>query len=399
MPVTRAQAEQEALLTAGRVPEGVRALVRESWVRSRDYGVDPEGTAPVDLDEAALAEHRAAHPMAAVLPVVRRLLVDHAAHEDLVVAISDARGRLLWVEGHAGMRSRCESLAFLPGTRWDEASTGTNAPGVALAIDRPVRIAAAEHWGRVVQPWSCSAAPVHHPRTGALLGALDVTGDNRAASAGALALVEATVAVVERELLLADLGARVPGGGAELTVLTGSGAATYAGVALSTRHAEILLLLAEHPEGLTADQLGVLLDERELDPVTVRAEVHRLRRELPDGLLAARPYRLTAPVPTDVARVRRLLAQGRVDLAVEAVPGPLLARSDAPGVRAVRDELQAQVRGSLLRSGSVGPLLAWAETVAREDVLLWEAARALLPPGPRRDRVEAHLALLQRDLG
>ncbi|MCW2622460.1 MAG: putative phytochrome sensor protein, partial [Frankiales bacterium] len=344
----RTQVHQERVLGGQRgVPEpaAVSALVQDSWLRSSGYGVDPDSAPPVDLVDEALEDHRSAHPMAAVLPVVRRLLVEHAASEDLVVAVTDAAGRLLWVEGHNGLRARCERLHFVAGARWDERSAGTNAPGVALALDRPVRIQAAEHWARQVQPWSCSAAPVHHPRSGVLLGALDVTGDSRAGTAGTLALVAATVAAVERELLLADLGARVPQRQGELQVL---GAPAYCGAPLSTRHAEILLLLAEHPAGLTADQLACALDERDLDPVTVRAEVHRLRRELPAGMLLGRPYRCAAPVATDLDRVRRLLAQGRLDLAVDAYCSPVLPRSCAPGVVAIRNELAQQVRVALL---------------------------------------------------
>ena len=65
---------------------------------------------------------------------------------------------------------------------------------------------------------------------------------------------------------------------------------------LGCRHSEIMVLLAQHPEGLTGDQLSVLLyGEREVRPVTLRAEMSRLRR-LVGPLLRSRPYRLTRPV-------------------------------------------------------------------------------------------------------
>ncbi len=43
-------------------------------------------------------------------------------------------------------------------------------------LDRAVQIRGAEHYNRIVHPWSCTAAPVHDPVTGALLGVIDITG-------------------------------------------------------------------------------------------------------------------------------------------------------------------------------------------------------------------------------
>ena len=90
-------------------------------------------------------------------------------------------------------------MNFVPGADWSEASAGTNAPGTALALDRPVQIFGAEHLARQVTPWSCSAAPIHDPDNGAMLGVLDVTGGNDVATPQSLTLVRATVAAVEAE--------------------------------------------------------------------------------------------------------------------------------------------------------------------------------------------------------
>ncbi|GGM89214.1 transcriptional regulator [Terrabacter tumescens] len=63
-------------------------------------------------------------------------------------------------------------------------------------------------------------------------------------------------------------------------------------IALSERHAEIVALLAEHPGGLDTAALMGLLDGA-TTPVTIRAEMSRLRKRL-GGLIESRPYRLTA---------------------------------------------------------------------------------------------------------
>ncbi|MGL1213361.1 sigma-54-dependent Fis family transcriptional regulator, partial [Vibrio parahaemolyticus] len=74
-------------------------------------------------------------------------------------------GRLLWVEGDRHLRTRTGDMGFVAGANWSEEVVGTSAPGTALTLDRSVQIRGAEHFNRFVQPWSCTAAPVHDPET------------------------------------------------------------------------------------------------------------------------------------------------------------------------------------------------------------------------------------------
>jgi hypothetical protein len=57
-------------------------------------GVDPDGAPPpVDLLDDDLLAYRAAHPLAAVMPVIRRLLVADAEVDQMIVAVTDAADR------------------------------------------------------------------------------------------------------------------------------------------------------------------------------------------------------------------------------------------------------------------------------------------------------------------
>ncbi len=385
----------------GTTATAVRPLILDSWVRSRDRGVDPDSVgAAVVLDDAELKSLRDSHPLAAVVPVVRRLLVQDATETGLLVAITDARGRMLWVEGDPTLRRRAASMRFVEGADWSEAAAGTNAPGTALTLDHSVQIFGAEHFSRSVQPWSCSAAPVHDPRTGELLGVIDVTGGDRVAAPEMLTLVRVTAAAAESELLLRALDARVVAGStARLTLLGRDRPRLHIGgssIALSLRHAEILLLLAERPEGMGADELAVELAEGDLDTVTVRAEVSRLRRAVGAELVGSRPYRLTLPLRTDVAEVRAELACGDRAAAVRACRGPVLPASVAPGVVAVREELRADVRAALLGAPQdTTVLIDWLATPqGRDDTGMWQALLTVLPAGsPMRDRARARVNL------
>ncbi len=63
--------------------------------------------------------------------------------------------------------------------------------------------------------------------------------------------------------------------------------------------------------------------------------------------------------------------------------GPLLEKSDAPGVREARGYLEERLRQSALHAGDADTLLPLAETL-RNDLELWEALHAALPLGDRR---------------
>jgi len=394
-------------LATGRIGPAVRPVVADSWRRSLTGGLDPEtdGVA-APLGTAALEELRRRSPLARTMPVIRRLLVDAAADAGLVVAVSDADGQLLWVEGNHGLRSRAEAMHFVAGADWSEASAGTNAPGTALCTGRAVQILGPEHLMRRVTAWSCTAVPIRDPDTRAVLGALDVTGGTDVAGPQTLALVRATVAAAEAELRIDRLRGQgasraahrsVPPG--RLSVLGRSAARLERGgrtTVLGLRHSEIALLLAEHRAGLSGGQLEAALSEHGLSAVTVRAEVSRLRTVLGEEVLGSRPYALRTPLTTDLQRVRRALEAGRLREAVAAYAGPVLPASAAPGVVEVREDLRLLLRQRLISGGDPEALLAWAQSPdGRDDHGAWAAAAAALPVGSaRRTVVEKHLAAL-----
>jgi transcriptional regulator of acetoin/glycerol metabolism len=147
------RAAHDSLVTGtGHVDDAVRPVVRDSWRRSLGNGVDPDGgTPPLDLLDDDLMAYREAHPLAPVMPVIRRLLVEDAEDDRMIVAVTDAAGRMLWVEGDSALRSRAAGMHFVEGARWAEDVVGTNAPGTALAVDHAVQIYGREHFRRPVR--------------------------------------------------------------------------------------------------------------------------------------------------------------------------------------------------------------------------------------------------------
>ncbi|MFI7059605.1 GAF domain-containing protein [Kribbella sp. NPDC050124] len=156
-------------------------------------------------------------------------------------------------------------------------------------------------------------------------------------------------------------------------------------IALTLRRAEVLALLLLHPAGLTAEQLMLQLYGDEGNPTTVRAEMHRLRNLLGGGVLDTKPYRIIADVSGDVTDVQTALHHGDLTAALELYTGPLLARSDAPALRAERDELDVTVRRAVLDTGDADLLWRFAQTpTGAEDQEIFETLLAVLPPTDHR---------------
>ena len=257
--------------------------------------------------------------------MLRQSLGPVAAASDHLIALSDASGLLLAVDGDRRVRREAaHRLGMVAGARFGEQAAGTNAIGVALATGQAVQVFAAEHYCEHSQWWTCAAAPVHDPAGGRLLGAINLTAPMETVHPHTLGLVAATAALVELSLQPAPRAARRPARRAaprlELAVLGRDRADVRLDgepVHVSLRHSELLVLLAEQPAGLTAEQLALRLHGDEGKPVTARAEISRMRRILP-GCVEAEPYRLAADVESDAGALRARLRDGRV---AEALAG------------------------------------------------------------------------------
>lgn len=399
--------------------DGVRDVVADSWTRMLGAGIAPDRLRPVRaLDDDHLDEVRRTSPLRTVLDDLRGCLAGLADDAEHILVVGDAAGRLLWIDGHERVLEQARAIDFVPGMDWTEGSAGTNAIGTALAVDHAVQIFSAEHFLAAQHPWWCSAAPIHDPVSGALLGVVDLSGPQRTAHPHSLALVMAAAALAERTLRhhaeLAAAREQGPIGRAHpastapaergrlrlltrhepLLAIAGAGPRD-----LSLRQAEALALLALHPDGLTAEQLTLHLYGDDGNPVTTRALLSRLR-EVAGPVLTTRPYRLLPGVTVDAVVVERLLRDGRGEAALAMYTGPLLEASEVPTLRRVRDELDAAVRRVAFRGG-VDTLWRWLDTpTGRDDLAAVEAfLGAADGPDPRRPLADAQRARILADWG
>ncbi|MDQ5863085.1 MAG: transcriptional regulator, partial [Actinomycetota bacterium] len=132
----------------------LRRIIEESWKRSLRLQANPDmPPSSLLLDGEALEEYRRGHPLASIMPVINKLLIQPSSEQGLLVAVGDELGRLLWVDGDASLRRRAESMLFVEGADWSEASVGTSAPGTALALGRSIQVSGPEHFNRAVHAW------------------------------------------------------------------------------------------------------------------------------------------------------------------------------------------------------------------------------------------------------
>jgi hypothetical protein len=188
----------QAVLGGSRTALRPRAVVARSWSRVVRMGLPFDGTTLRDgLPAEELEARRRSSPLAEVIDELRLVIGAVADASHILLVVTDADGIVLWREGTASVRRQADSLGFAEGARWTESMVGTNAIGTALVEAAPVQLFSAEHFEQAQHPWYCTASPIHDPRTGELLGVIDVSGP-------ALTLHPAIGALVETARRLAE---------------------------------------------------------------------------------------------------------------------------------------------------------------------------------------------------
>src|SRR3954451_13405715 len=96
-----------------------RSLASESWQPSLAARVDPDGHAPpVTYSGDGLSGVRAAHPLGAVLALLRSPMVSIAEKAVHVIVVTDAADAILWWEAARSLLRAADSVGLSPGMRW-----------------------------------------------------------------------------------------------------------------------------------------------------------------------------------------------------------------------------------------------------------------------------------------
>ncbi|MFG2680896.1 GAF domain-containing protein [Streptomyces sp. NPDC048392] len=192
---------RSARLSGGRAPVAPRPVIEQSWDRMLRGGVDPEhdfrsGLLPPE----EVRRRRESSELRHVLPVLREALLSVADVAHHIMVVADEDGRVLWREGSARVLRRADGLGFEVGADWREEVVGTNGVGTPAVTRRPVQVFASEHFVRSQATWTCAGAPITDPRSGRLLGVVDVSGPLETMHPATLAWVDSVAKLAEARL-------------------------------------------------------------------------------------------------------------------------------------------------------------------------------------------------------
>ncbi len=188
----------DATMAGHRAPARPREVIGDSWQRLLASGVEPSDT-PV-VETGGLEALRRASGLMDVLDEISHGLESLVADGENILVVADATGRVLWRSGSPSVLSNADRLGFVEGAHWGEGAVGTNAIGTALAAQRAVQVFSAEHFLRSHHAWTCAGAPIRDPRTGQVLGVVDVSGPAATVHPTTIALVDAVARLAESHL-------------------------------------------------------------------------------------------------------------------------------------------------------------------------------------------------------
>jgi len=190
----------DATMTGSRAPARPREVIGASWQRMLASGIDPDERTPPVVETAGLDMLRRSSGLLAVLDEVSHGLESLVADGENILVVADAQGRVLWRSGSPSVLGNADRLGFIEGAHWAEGAVGTNAIGTALVSQRAVQVFSAEHFLRTHHSWTCAGAPIRDPRTGQVIGVVDVSGPAATVHPTTIALVDAVARLAESQL-------------------------------------------------------------------------------------------------------------------------------------------------------------------------------------------------------
>nr|WP_246629208.1 sigma-54-dependent Fis family transcriptional regulator [Mesobacillus maritimus] len=181
----------------------IRNDILDSWSRCQTIGLNPEQkharTALTShelnnlLTESAL--YRAAKP---IIDYIYHTLVGTG----YLITLNDETGRMIYLKGESEMMRKVEKVNFSPGMDWSESAAGTNAIGTSIVAQKPIQVFSAEHFCEGFHSMTCSSAPVFHPFSKQVMGAIDFTGLWPSTQPHTLGLAVSLAQMIEQQLLV-----------------------------------------------------------------------------------------------------------------------------------------------------------------------------------------------------
>lgn len=180
---------------------GLSAVIEQSWLRSREAGLDPDLLPEAEYIEGVDLQRRMVD---CARPVLDRL-EDDLSGMRMSIALTDEHARVMFRRDlDKSLSLRMDDVGFAPGFDYSESSVGTNGVGTAIEAGMAVYVDGKQHFNPAIRQFTCAGAPIRDPLTGRLEGIIDIS--SRASDASPLMRNLAARAARDIEVGLRETG-------------------------------------------------------------------------------------------------------------------------------------------------------------------------------------------------
>ena len=179
---------------------GVRELIKESWYRSREYGIDYENQYMYEDDRQQ--QKLSINENLVFIDIARSYMDDLykiISNTNFMITLLDREGFVIDSLVHPTLDESSEFKLI----NLKESRIGTNAMGTCLYLDRPVQTYGEEHCYRVLHKFTTSAAPIHNSK-GNIIGCIGITGFANDISVHTLGMATAAAYAIENKIKLSQ---------------------------------------------------------------------------------------------------------------------------------------------------------------------------------------------------
>lgn len=190
---------------AGRLvdPQLIGTKLYKSWLRSREFGVNPhvrrKATVSPDELEAILKANTEVIDSSKIIMIK---LFKSVEATNSIISLADRNGVILCVHYHQSSLQIMPN--HVPGDIFSEEVCGTNGIGTCLAEAAPVELVGAEHYCRDDHIWYCSSAPIFDSKSN-LVGVFNISIARESFHHHTSGMVEAAAYAITEQLSLREM--------------------------------------------------------------------------------------------------------------------------------------------------------------------------------------------------
>lgn len=192
------------LVDASEPRDTYQQLLLSEWQRCMTLGVDVAMSVARRLSDEEMRQRTQDNQL--LIETSVPIIQDVGRFLDEVpglMLLTDHTGSVLHITGDPRVCGlAAERSGIVAGSKWDEASAGTNGLGTALITGQPVHVYASEHFCEGWHSWTCAAAPIFDTDGCSILGLVDFTAPESDFRDQALALTVSLASSIQSRMAL-----------------------------------------------------------------------------------------------------------------------------------------------------------------------------------------------------